>query len=947
MAAEKKGILIVTSPYTVHFEKTANYFKPGLPFEVVVYVTNPDNTPAKNIDLEMTPGPVFGRTGENGAAKFQVNTPQEATTLQVNVRTKAPGIAEERQAAAQMTAQPYRTQGDSKNYMYISILSRDIQIGNSLNIHIVLSNSPSIQDQINHLTYLVLSKGQLIRAARYKRLTGQSIIAINDEVTKDMVPSFRIVAYYHVGTEVVSDSIWVDVKDTCMGTLEVTATEPKDVYEPRQFFSLTITGDPGATVGLVAVDKGVHVLNSKHRLTQTKIWEIVEKHDIGCAPGSGADSMGVFYDAGLAFQSNSGGTSRRLEPNCPTLPKSRRRRSLGEEDDHYISDTDIVSRTLFPGSWLWEDMMLPVCPRDKPGCKSTSITRRNFLKDTITTWEITAISLSETHGICVSDPFEMTAMKNFFIDLKLPYAAVRNEQLEIEAVIHNYLYKQIKVRVELMETSQVCSAASKQRKYRVPEVLVDSMSSRAVPFVIIPMALGLHPIEVKAADNDSFSWDGVKKNLLVVPEGAQYRQMTRIVLNPSLYGSVQKVEINAQRPTSQVPGTDGYNYIIVTGEQQSQTIQEVISGSSISHLIAQPRGNGEQNIMSMTGPVIATHYLDNTDQWDKVAQDRQDVLKFIEIGYTQQLAYRNKEGAYSVSTGRNPSSWLTAYVVKVFSLANTIKEEGLCHAIKWLLLHTQQPDGSFKEVGHVDHGEMLGGVQGKDNDVSMTAFILIAIQEAQHICVGTVYALQDGLRRTHEFLSSQIKSLTDPYAVALTAYALANEGKHQIEILNHFSSGKTHWQVSNSPLITLEATGYALMALVRAKEFDQAARVVEWLTEQKFYGGGDPKSTQATIIVLQAVAMFTREVSARTETELRVHLTLARPVTWVFSGNSGPIIRSQRVHLGTNVTLTAEGSGKASLLVVLTAYNALPEEKEEDCKNFELNVALEKEPRGL
>ncbi len=39
-------------------------------------------------------------------------------------------------------------------------------------------------------------------------------------VTKDMLPSFRFVAYYHVGSsEVVSDSVWVDVKDTCMGTV--------------------------------------------------------------------------------------------------------------------------------------------------------------------------------------------------------------------------------------------------------------------------------------------------------------------------------------------------------------------------------------------------------------------------------------------------------------------------------------------------------------------------------------------------------------------------------------------------------------------------------------------------------------------------------------------------------------------------------------------------------
>lgn len=36
-------------------------------------------------------------------------------------------------------------------------------------------------------------------------------------------------------------------------------------------FGLRVTGDPGATVGLVAVDKGVYVLNNQHRLTQKKV----------------------------------------------------------------------------------------------------------------------------------------------------------------------------------------------------------------------------------------------------------------------------------------------------------------------------------------------------------------------------------------------------------------------------------------------------------------------------------------------------------------------------------------------------------------------------------------------------------------------------------------------------------------------------------------------------
>lgn len=46
---------------------------------------------------------------------------------------------------------------------------------------------------------------------------------------------------------------------------------PKNVYEPGEEFGLRLTGDPGAKVGLVAVDKGVYVLNNKNRLTQTKV----------------------------------------------------------------------------------------------------------------------------------------------------------------------------------------------------------------------------------------------------------------------------------------------------------------------------------------------------------------------------------------------------------------------------------------------------------------------------------------------------------------------------------------------------------------------------------------------------------------------------------------------------------------------------------------------------
>ncbi len=41
-------------------------------------------------------------------------------------------------------------------------------------------------------------------------------------------------------------------------------------------------------------------------------------------------------------------------------------------------------------------------------------------------------------GICVAEPEEIVVYKSFFIDLMMPYSAVRGEQLEIKAIIHNY-----------------------------------------------------------------------------------------------------------------------------------------------------------------------------------------------------------------------------------------------------------------------------------------------------------------------------------------------------------------------------------------------------------------------------------------------------------------------------------------------------------------------------
>uniref|UniRef100_A0AAR2LRR2 NTR domain-containing protein n=1 Tax=Pygocentrus nattereri TaxID=42514 RepID=A0AAR2LRR2_PYGNA len=922
--AQRRGIYIVTSPYTIYFKRTPKFFKPGMPFDVMVsklliqlekavshysikfpnpqqmnrtfmcqYValpTLPENNDGKDRKTPIgNPLGVFSLILHNRCMKWTKHNVQNQLCFCVSqVKTNDPGIPNNRQDEKQMTALVYTTKGGSSNYLHIGIDVEELKVGDNMKVSLHFVRSDGVRNQ--DFTYLILSKGLIVQANRFKR-QGQSLVTLSVPVTKDMLPSFRVVAYYHVGSsEVVADSVWVDVKDTCMGTLRVEVKEPKKSYEPGERFGLKITGDSAATVGLVAVDKGVFVLN-KNRLTQEKIWDIIEKEDTGCTAGSGKDSMGVFYDAGLLFESDkAGGTGSRTS----------------EEEEGYTSADEITSRTQFPESWLWEDRVLPGCQRGQ--CAITTLNMDNIqLKDSITTWQILAISLSQTHGICVADPYEMVVKKDFFLDLKLPYSAVRNEQLEIKAVLHNFSNKNQKVRVDFIGTAQVCSAASKKGRYRTI-VNVDAQSSRSVSYIIVPMELGNHLIEVKAAVYESTLTDGVRKTLKVVVS----------------VSGVQVVRMKSAIPERQIPNTPAHTYITL-----SMTVQQAISGDFMGRLIVQPGGCGEQNMIYMTLPLIATYYLDTTKQWERVGVHRRaEAIGHIQKGYQNELAYRKADGSYAAWISRPSSTWLTAYVAKVFAMASglvPIQENVLCSALQWLVLNAQMPDGIFIEKAPVIHGEMVGDVRGKDADASLTAFVLIAMQEGNELCAKS--SLAQSMWKAIQYLERRIPSLTNPYAVAMTSYAMANADKFDKALLMRYSSGGgAYWEVTSGHHFSLEATAYALLALVKSMQLEEAGKAVNWLNRQSgSYGTG---STQATIMVFQSVAEYYKQASGYQSGELDVEVSVrGRPdsIRWIFKRETSHLTYSEKVKH------------------VVTLYYASPTEKESDCRDFDLTIKMERQ----
>lgn len=74
---------------------------------------------------------------------------------------------------------------------------------------------------------------------------------------------------------------------------------------------------------------------------------------------------------------------------------------------------------------------------------------------------------------------------------------------------------------------------------------------------------------------------------------------------------------------------------MLPGKKPKEELKNAVTGESMSGLIYQPSGCGEENMIHLTMPVIATTYLDMTYQWEAVGVERRDeALQHIITGGT-------------------------------------------------------------------------------------------------------------------------------------------------------------------------------------------------------------------------------------------------------------------------------------------------------------------------
>ncbi|XP_043940616.1 venom factor-like [Protopterus annectens] len=1002
--AEKLGIKIVKSPYEISFIRTPKYFKPVTPLHFWVLVTNPDGSPAPDISLE-TSEKSEGKTNKEGITQFQVTSKtQKEKEMVINVKTKQKELTDDQQARATMTVTAYNS--ISGNYLHLDAGQVEVEVGTDVKISLIAKTAnDAIAKQIKYYTYMILNKGRIVKIASETQFDGQTFITFSITVGPELLPAFRVVAYYAViGTDskyqIIADSAWIKVKESCMGKLELRDARENFkgmIYQPHQEFRLMLEGDEGAQVILVAVDKAVFALN-KNRFSQKKIWNVIGKSDLGCTPGSGADSMGVFSDAGLVFVTNKDHvTAARQELHCPEQVK-RKRRSLNiieskkrkvdeydtpeeklccedgmrenpmghkcEERARHISlgqkciaafltcckhaeklteeereelilarsgeeceeciDMDMDFRSYFPESFIWTIVTLN---KSKGNGLATHI-KSVHLPDSITTWELQAVSLTKNKGICVSEPYEVTVRKTFFIDLQLPYSAQRNEQVEIRVILYNYALFSIRVNVVLLYHQHLCSL-SKPRKNYQQSVEVPAASSASVSFIVVPLIVGNINVEVGAVVPFLLIRDGIRKQLQVVPGGIIKRKSKSILLDPK--GRSQTEIIQYTDFEGLVPDTEPQTLISVQGNLIAETLLNSLDPSRLTELIRIPSGCVEQTILGMATNVILTHYMDKTNQWDLLGVDsRKKAVENIKTGYAQQLTYIKVDKSFRPYRGSQSGTWLTAYIAKIFAMAYSIignQQSEVCGSVKWLILNTQKPDGVFVENAPVYTRAMQGGFIGSEEHASLTAFVLIALKEAEEICQSRITSLPESIKKAKDYLEKQLNNLKNTYSVAITSYALALVDSTKADnVLDKFSSSdKTHWPVARNKdsLYTVEATAYALLHAMKLKKYERAHAIADWLVRRREYGGGQA-STQATVIGLQALAEYMTGIPEKKATNLEVHVGVEgreKAISYVITDSNLYVARSEQFLAIKKINVTVSGSGQGTLSVSICLIN--------------------------
>ncbi|MFQ6132942.1 MAG: MG2 domain-containing protein [Armatimonadota bacterium] len=539
------------------------------------------------------------------------------------------------------------------------------------------------------------------------------------------------------------------------------------------------------------------------------------------------------------------------------------------------------------------------------------------MADSITTWRLTAMANS-VMGQLGSTTEGLKVFQDFFVDIDLPVALTKGDQVSIPVAIYNYLPVEQELRVELTKEDWFTVSGGTEEKLKIASNDVD-----VVYFTITAKEIGHKKLTVHGYGSQMS--DAISREIEVEPNG----QLQEIAFNGRLEKDLtQTVTIPKQ-------AIEDASKILV--KVYPGIFSQAVEG--LDSLLRMPFGCFEQT-SSVTYPnILVLDYMKATEQINP--EIRMKAEGYINTGYQRLVTFEVPGGGFSWFGDAPANKILTAYGVMEFSdmsEVHPVDQNVITRTQQWLL-GQQEADGSWKPDEQYLHQESWGRIQ--NNKLLPTAYIVWALYDS-----GAKDAkAQKGL----DYLKANWKQADDPYTLALVCNALVaadRDGEATAAALSKLIdmakeedekmwwesklTTVTHARGNTADVETTALAGYAL--IMSGRHPAEATKVLNYLIANK-----DPSgtwgSTMATVNALKCMVASLKSATQVVNAEVSVICNGQNVSGFALDETNSDVLQQvdlkEHVRPGDNeVRIKFAGEGSALYSIVAKYY--LPWERVKD-----------------
>ena len=340
----------------------------------------------------------------------------------------------------------------------------------------------------------------------------------------------------------------------------------------------------------------------------------------------------------------------------------------------------------------------------------------------------------------------------------------------------------------------------------------------------------------------------------VIPDGIE-RTITDTTLVMKSHLDTIDVELSCAVPASIALETVT-TQISLVGDIQGDSL------TNLGNLLAQPSECGEQNLARFATTIFIYDYMRLTGQLsDEIHRKIMDYIEGrsdLQGGMQKHMTLRMPDGSYRFFKKKvNPSTFLTAFTIKVFRKAQTfmqIDQNLIDTAFAWLLTR-QEADGGFYENLDDLYNTHHGGLKDK---TALAAYIAIIFSQVLKEARNPQYetALNNAINyiiRTADDENAYQLAITC-YALFLTDHPIFQSKYDKLISMARQTGDLMYWEVTAGSVLNVETAANALLFISKIN-YVQSVKIAKYIVSKK-NANGSWGTTTDTVTAIESLTAF-------------------------------------------------------------------------------------------